>query len=347
MRTVFIIALCVGIALAGQSKIREARKKREFTLSFSQGGSTTCQGDQLTNCASYTKSVCSNPEYSKWVADNCCAYCGVGGVSGGGMPPAPQTTSGFNLVFATNAPQMGGGGSCQDAIPNCASYTSSVCTDPSYSDWVHTNCAHFCNKCGGAGVTNHPVPIMGSTCQDKLPNCASYAADVCTSSSYAQWAKDNCANFCHLCGSTGPMGLTAGPMPIGMMPTSGTMPVSGGMTGGCTDVSSNCAQLNSASHICTDSGALIYAQQNCARTCNMCSGGSQPQSILVVCKCPPLPVPTKCQTVQPMEPVCALIQRILLGCPITAKRSVTNALLEVDLSPWVDLFQLEVAAEEV
>ncbi|KAH3769560.1 hypothetical protein DPMN_170833 [Dreissena polymorpha] len=58
--------------------------------------------------------------------------------------------------------------------------------------------------CTGAGYTNHLVPVpapnLPNTCQDTLPNCASYAADVCTSSTYAQWAKDNCANFCHLCG---------------------------------------------------------------------------------------------------------------------------------------------------
>lgn len=42
---------------------------------------------------------------------------------------------------------------------------------------------------------------------------------------------------------------------------------------GCADVSSNCAQLNSGAHICTDSGAQLYAKQNCALTCNMCSSG--------------------------------------------------------------------------
>ncbi|KAH3694437.1 hypothetical protein DPMN_081877 [Dreissena polymorpha] len=38
------------------------------------------------------------------------------------------------------------------------------------------------------------------TCLDKIPNCAAYAAEVCTTASYRLWATDNCADHCNLCG---------------------------------------------------------------------------------------------------------------------------------------------------
>lgn len=44
--------------------------------------------------------------------------------------------------------------------------------------------------------------------------------------------------------------------------------------GTCNDLTPNCASLATSAHICTDMGARVFAQQNCARTCNLCSSMS-------------------------------------------------------------------------
>lgn len=36
---------------------------------------------------------------------------------------------------------------CHDSIPNCSAYTTAVCTNSQYNDWVSKNCPAFCNKC--------------------------------------------------------------------------------------------------------------------------------------------------------------------------------------------------------
>ncbi|KAJ8321561.1 hypothetical protein KUTeg_000886 [Tegillarca granosa] len=36
---------------------------------------------------------------------------------------------------------------CTDKIGNCAQYGKSVCTDSTYTQWVHTNCQAYCGSC--------------------------------------------------------------------------------------------------------------------------------------------------------------------------------------------------------
>ncbi|XP_052818305.1 multiple epidermal growth factor-like domains protein 11 [Mya arenaria] len=254
MRTFLVAILCVAVVAATKSKLREAkksRKTREFTLSFgTQAPSGPCT-DKIANCASYTMSVCTDPQYSGWVTDNCCAYCS-GGSSGGNVP---QMTSAPMLMPSS-------GGSCTDAVSNCADYTMSVCSNADYATWVSTNCAKFCGKCSSSsGGGAPPLPVISShtgSCQDTLPNCADYGASVCTNADYATWSTQNCAKFCNKCSGSG---------------------ASSGGSPGCTDKNSNCAMLDSSSRICTDAGARIYAQENCAMTCNMCSGSTSGGSV--------------------------------------------------------------------
>lgn len=326
MRTFVVVILCVALVAAAKSKLREAkksRKTREFTLSFATPSSGTCTGDKIANCASYTMSVCSDAQYSGWVKDNCCAYCNGGGSSGGGAPTimtqAPRMTSAPQLMSS-------GGGSCTDAVTNCADYTMSVCSNSDYATWVTQNCKKFCGQCtSSTGGGSPPLPGMTShtaSCTDTLTNCADYGADVCTNADYASWATQNCAKFCNKCGTSSSGGTpgasfcmdkidcssyaadictsamyaswahencpvhcnmcgssSSGQSSSAVINTGGS--TGGGSTGSCVDKNSNCAMLSTASHICTDAGAKIYAQQNCAMTCNMCSGSTSGGSMPV------------------------------------------------------------------
>ncbi|XP_052818844.1 CCN family member 3-like [Mya arenaria] len=96
------------------------------------------------------------------------------------------------------------------------------------------------------------------SCRDTLTNCADYGFSVCTNPDYVTWVSQNCVKYCNKCGGSG---------------------VSSGGSPGCVDKNSNCALLDSSSHICTDAGARIYAQENCAMTCNMCSGSTSGGSV--------------------------------------------------------------------
>ncbi|XP_052818303.1 CCN family member 4-like [Mya arenaria] len=146
------------------------------------GGACT---DKVANCDSYARSVCTDPQYSEWVTDNCCAFCS--GVSSSG-----------------NA--------CTDALSNCADYTLSVCSNAGYAMWVTTNCAKFCGKCSSSsGGGAPPLPGMTShtgSCQDTHTNCADYGASVCTNAVYATWVTQNCAKFCNKCGVVNTRGST-------------------------------------------------------------------------------------------------------------------------------------------
>ncbi|XP_013410815.1 uncharacterized protein LOC106173996 isoform X2 [Lingula anatina] len=66
-----------------------------------------------------------------------------------------------------------------------------------------------CSNTGvGGGTTANPGTGTGTgTCRDKLPNCNNYPQSACEGI-YQPWARDNCANRCNLCGSTG--GSTGG-----------------------------------------------------------------------------------------------------------------------------------------
>eukprot|EP00105_Crassostrea_gigas_P046055 XP_019930203.1 PREDICTED: putative per-hexamer repeat protein 5 isoform X42 [Crassostrea gigas] len=147
--------------------------------SFMSGGS--CH-DTINNCANYGQAVCTDPQYTQWVKQNCAQYCnqcggssggvisggGSGGVvsgggsggivSGGGsthLASGGGGDGGFSLHFGTGGtPGSAGTGTmvtCSDAVQNCAAYGKTVCSDPQYDQWVTKNCANYCNKCGSTG----------------------------------------------------------------------------------------------------------------------------------------------------------------------------------------------------
>ncbi|XP_055997634.1 uncharacterized PE-PGRS family protein PE_PGRS24-like isoform X18 [Ostrea edulis] len=154
--------------------------------SFMSGG--TCH-DAMDNCANYGQGVCSDPTYTQWVKQNCAKYCNVCGGSSGSMSSGHGSTGGggssggdggFSLHFGTSAPSGGGSvisgggsmtsgggsmtsGSCADKISNCAAFSTSVCTDPQYTQWATTNCPRFCNKCGTMTGTGGTMTGTGGT----------------------------------------------------------------------------------------------------------------------------------------------------------------------------------------
>ncbi|KAK3798993.1 hypothetical protein RRG08_050229 [Elysia crispata] len=76
---------------------------------------------------------------------------------------------------------------CEDVIPNCGAYHS-VCD----INWATTNCAKSCGFCSPSS------PTVAPQCVDKIPDCPSYSASVCSGSS-KQWARENCWRFCGYC----------------------------------------------------------------------------------------------------------------------------------------------------
>ncbi|KAL8570493.1 hypothetical protein ACOMHN_034528 [Nucella lapillus] len=46
------------------------------TGTMTSGGSTTQCVDKIPSCKDYGTTVCSDPKYAQWVADNCVATCG-------------------------------------------------------------------------------------------------------------------------------------------------------------------------------------------------------------------------------------------------------------------------------
>ncbi|XP_060605056.1 putative per-hexamer repeat protein 5 isoform X3 [Ruditapes philippinarum] len=262
--------------------------------------------DKLPDCASYDHSICDQASYHDWVFENCQHWCNKCGVSGGisipvGTGTGTGTGTGGTMTGGTGTMTGGTGtmtggtmtGTCADKLPNCAAYTQAVCTSKDYATWVLNNCAHYCNKCGsmtggtgtmtggtgtmtgGTGtMTGGTGTMTGGTggasatyCMDKKSDCNAYEKAMCTDIKFKAWAKENCAAFCNMCGGGTGTGTMTGGTGTGTM-TGGT----GTMTGSCGDVASNCALLNQANHICSDAAAKVYAQQNCAKTCNMCGG---------------------------------------------------------------------------
>ena len=74
-------------------------------------------------------------------------------------------------------------------VPNCAS-NQTICVD--LRAWATTNCAKSCGFCSSSS------PTVAPRCVDKVLDCPSYSASVCSGSS-KQWAKENCWRFCGYC----------------------------------------------------------------------------------------------------------------------------------------------------
>lgn len=97
-----------------------------------------------------------------------------------------------------------------------------------------------------------------STCNDALDNCDAYGASVCTQ--YPQWASDNCKSTCNMCSGGG-----------GSAPQVPQIPQTSGSSTSCSDKLSNCNAYSQSA--CSDPMYKQWATDNCAKTCNLCSGG--------------------------------------------------------------------------
>ncbi|XP_060600216.1 uncharacterized protein LOC132753729 isoform X4 [Ruditapes philippinarum] len=95
-----------------------------------------------------------------------------------------------------------------------------------------------------------PTSSLG-TCTDKLANCAGYGTYIC-GQNYQDWAAQNCAKYCGICGG-------------------GTNPLTGGggiATGVCKDAIPNCDQYGTS--VCADPQYSGWVSSNCRKFCNKC-----------------------------------------------------------------------------
>ncbi|XP_033762803.1 A disintegrin and metalloproteinase with thrombospondin motifs 6-like isoform X2 [Pecten maximus] len=190
-------------------------------------GSMACV--DTVDCAAYQSNICTAPAYQGWAHINCRNHCGWCGTSAGANAHAVTTTAKPNAASGNSA-------SCSNKV-DCSSYQGDICTNSAYKSWAKTNCPKFCNVCGSGGSqTSSSSSSSSSGCVDKLADCSSYQADICSNPSYTTWAKENCAKHCDLCED-------------------------------CTDkVSCNEYQGD----ICNNQDYKNWASTNCAAFCNMC-----------------------------------------------------------------------------
>jgi len=133
-----------------------------------------CLGNKMQNCEAYGKAVCTDPQYTKWVQENCCMYCmtggtgtgtgtgtmtgtGTGTITGGGTGTGTGTITGGGTGTGTGTITGGGTGTMTgggtgtmtgpclgNKMQNCEAYGKAVCTDPQYTKWVQENCCMYC-----------------------------------------------------------------------------------------------------------------------------------------------------------------------------------------------------------
>ncbi|XP_022337034.1 uncharacterized protein LOC111133191 [Crassostrea virginica] len=139
---------------------------------------TTCV-DKRTDCIQYGQSICTIPDYSAWVLQNCRYFC---------RQCTDEQLAAVDAMTTTISPE-----NCVDKV-SCRNYSPTVCTQ--YHEWAMDNCALFCNFCKGK-------------CVDKISNCNMYGRDAC--SKYRPWAEDNCSAYCQFC--TGDSGNTTSAQP--------------------------------------------------------------------------------------------------------------------------------------
>lgn len=203
----------------------------------STGGSTTNTGtcnDHISNCDSYTKATCSNPDYNQWTINNCPKYCNKCGMVGTMVPSGGGTmtggsgtgtmTGGTGTHTITGGSQTGGTSiiyACADRIPNCKSYGAATCTNPDYITWMADKCPQFCGKCGSSTITGTgsgtgtmtggtgTQTMTGGMCADRISDCSRYGLSVCTSRNYTTWVKQNCPKYCNQCPTGSGTGSTS------------------------------------------------------------------------------------------------------------------------------------------
>nr|XP_022339887.1 glycine-rich cell wall structural protein 1-like isoform X21 [Crassostrea virginica] len=202
--------------------------------SFMSGG--TCH-DTANNCVNYGQAVCSDPQYSQWVKQNCAKFCNVcggtsggagvisggggvsgggsgggmvsggGGVSGGGAGVISGGGSGGGMVSGGGGASGGGagvisgGGSGGGMVSGGGGVSGGGTSHTDGGDGGFS--LHF--GTGGGSGGSGGSGIMTGTCTDAINNCAAYGTSVCSDPQYDQWVTKNCAHSCNKCGSTGTM----------------------------------------------------------------------------------------------------------------------------------------------
>jgi len=132
--------------------------------------------DNIKNCETYSKDICSKKEYKAWVHENCRAFC---------LDCTPLQIQ--ELTTTTTTISMI---DCYDKI-DCRTYGANACAKD-FADWSKENCPMYCGICQGTPTTPPP-------CVDRIPNCKAYNPTMCTDPDYAIWVQDNCKKFCGAC----------------------------------------------------------------------------------------------------------------------------------------------------
>nr|XP_022339889.1 loricrin-like isoform X23 [Crassostrea virginica] len=260
--------------------------------SFMSGG--TCH-DTANNCVNYGQAVCSDPQYSQWVKQNCAKFCNVcggtsggagvisggggvsgggsgggmvsggGGVSGGGAGVISGGGSGGGMVSGGGGASGGGagvisgGGSGGGMVSGGGGVSGGGTSHTDGGDGGFS--LHF--GTGGGSGGSGGSGIMTGTCTDAINNCAAYGTSVCSDPQYDQWVTKNCAHSCNKCGSTGTMtgggtGTYTG-TGTGTMTGTGT----GTMTGTGGTMTGTGGTMNGGSGTMTGGGTCADKTPNC------------------------------------------------------------------------------------
>nr|XP_022339888.1 loricrin-like isoform X22 [Crassostrea virginica] len=261
--------------------------------SFMSGG--TCH-DTANNCVNYGQAVCSDPQYSQWVKQNCAKFCNVcggtsggagvisggggvsgggsgggmvsggGGVSGGGAGVISGGGSGGGMVSGGGGASGGGagvisgGGSGGGMVSGGGGVSGGGTSHTDGGDGGFS--LHF--GTGGGSGGSGGSGIMTGTCTDAINNCAAYGTSVCSDPQYDQWVTKNCAHSCNKCGSTGTM--TGGGTGTYTGTGTGTMTGTGGtgtMTGTGGTMTGTGGTMNGGSGTMTGGGTCADKTPNC------------------------------------------------------------------------------------
>jgi len=255
----------------------------------SSGGSEVC-ADEDPDCGGYRRSWCESGQYTRYMSDNCQAFCGLcggGGASGGtgggatggqgddedGGSTGDGADGGSSGDETTTSLQQSGGGdettsSLQQSGGDDETTTSLQQSggddedDEDDEDDASSGDDEDGAAGGGSGGGSDGSSGGGSSggsgagagdgsCRDRDLQCSDYSTTFCRSGSrYAEYMQENCAAFCGQCSSGG----------------SGSG--GGGNADTCIDEDQFCAYYDQ--NWCSDGGYKSWMQENCMAFCKMC-----------------------------------------------------------------------------
>ncbi|XP_021340505.1 uncharacterized protein LOC110441633 isoform X4 [Mizuhopecten yessoensis] len=112
---------------------------------FCHGATTPAPAcvDSIKNCEAYGQTVCNDPKYGTWAAENCRYFC---------RKCTVQQLQIADSITTTISPEQ-----CVDKV-DCRLYGQSSCQG-SFKGWAKENCRNFCGFCTGSGATPSPFVI--------------------------------------------------------------------------------------------------------------------------------------------------------------------------------------------